>query len=121
MRGLMAGTAGTAVWLWLDSPAAPGAAGISLALIGQARGYRTLLTLPNNVSGSKIDKMKLLGAEVAVLELVPFSNPNHFYHVAQRLAQEQAGSGPTSSKTRPTGRRTTPPPVLRFSHKPVGN
>eukprot|EP00808_Paulinella_micropora_P029251 g25579.t1 len=68
-----------------------GNTGISLALIGQARGYRTLLTLPNNVSGSKIDKMKLLGAEVAVLERVPFSDPNHFYHVAQRLAQEQGG------------------------------
>lgn len=69
-----------------------GNTGIGLALVANAKGYRCVIVMPNNQSPEKIDLLSTLGAEVELVEPVPFSNPNHFYHTAQRrsLAIENA-------------------------------
>jgi cysteine synthase A len=56
--------------------------------MGAALGYDSVFTLPSSISKNKQDVMRLLGAEVRLQPLVPFSDSQHFYHVAQRLGKE---------------------------------
>lgn len=64
-----------------------GNTGIGLALVANARGYRSTIVMPNNQSQEKIDLLRTLGAEVELVPPVPFSNPGNFYHVARDRAQ----------------------------------
>ncbi len=64
-----------------------GNTGIGLALVANAKGYRCVIVMPNNQSPEKIDLLNTLGAEVELVEPVAFSNPNHFYHTAQKRSQ----------------------------------
>ncbi|AFY73935.1 cysteine synthase [Synechococcus sp. PCC 7502] len=64
-----------------------GNTGIGLALVANAKGYRCVIVMPSNQSPEKIDLLRTLGAEVELVEPVAFSNPNHFYHTAQRRSQ----------------------------------
>jgi cysteine synthase len=65
-----------------------GNTGIGLALVANAKGYRCVIVMPSNQSPEKIDLLNTLGAEVELVEPVAFSNPNHFYHTAQRRSQD---------------------------------
>ncbi len=60
---------------------------IGLATLAAQRGYRTIFCLPNNQSIEKYQILRALGAELHLVEPCPFANPNHFYHVAGRLAK----------------------------------
>ena len=71
-----------------------GNTGIGLALVGNARGYRTVITMPDTQSQEKMDALRLLGAELHAVPAVPFSNPENYVHVAERLAAELADSEP---------------------------
>ena len=71
-----------------------GNTGIGLALVGNARGYRTVICMPDTQSQEKKDMLRLCGAEVREIPAVPFKNPNHYVHTAERLAQELAKSEP---------------------------
>src|SRR5512138_3325707 len=44
-----------------------GNTGIGLALVGNARGYRTVIVLPETQSQEKIDMLRLCGAEVRLV------------------------------------------------------
>ena len=68
-----------------------GNTGIALAQLGAARGYKVVLSMGENVSIEKINYMKLLGAEVHVQPLVPFTDSRHFYNKAESLSQENGG------------------------------
>ena len=52
-----------------------GNTGIGLALVGNARGYRTIVTMPDTQSDEKKNALRLVGAEVRAVPAVPFSNP----------------------------------------------
>ncbi|KAG2783803.1 Cysteine synthase [Phytophthora cactorum] len=66
-----------------------GSTGVSLALLGSSRGYKTLLTMPDITAKEKIQMMKTMGAEVRVLPTTSMDDKqNNFFHVAQRLAKE---------------------------------
>jgi len=71
-----------------------GNTGIGLALVGNARGYRTVITMPDTQSQEKMDALRLLGAELHAVPAVPFSNPENYVHVAERLAAELADREP---------------------------
>lgn len=71
-----------------------GNTGIGLALVGNARGYRTVITIPDTQSQEKKDALRLLGAELHEVPAVPFKNPGHYVHVAARLAAELAQTEP---------------------------
>jgi cysteine synthase A len=71
-----------------------GNTGIGLALVGNARGYRTVITMPDTQSAEKKDALRLLGAELHEVPAVPFKNPGNYVHAAARLAQELAASEP---------------------------
>jgi cysteine synthase A len=64
-----------------------GNTGIGLALVANAKGYRCVIVMPSNQSPEKIDLLNTLGAEVELVAPVAFSNPEHFYHTAQRRSQ----------------------------------
>src|SRR5689334_3449416 len=68
--------------------ATAGNTGIGLALVANARGYRTLIVIPETQSQEKKDTLRLLGAELVEVPAVPFSNPNNYQHVGRRLADE---------------------------------
>jgi len=66
-----------------------GNTGIGLALVANARGYKCQIVMPNNQSQEKIELLRTLGAEVELVPPVPFANPNNYYHLARRRAEEQ--------------------------------
>jgi cysteine synthase A len=65
-----------------------GNTGIGLALLGNARGYRTVIVIPETQSQEKKDMLRLCNAELREVPAVPFKNPNNYVHVAERLAEE---------------------------------
>jgi cysteine synthase A len=68
--------------------ATAGNTGIGLALVASARGYRSLIVIPNTQSQEKKDTLRLCGAELIEVPAVPYSNPNNYQHVGRRLADE---------------------------------
>lgn len=65
-----------------------GNTGIGLTVVGQARGYRTVIVIPDNQSPEKIQLLRALGAEVLVVPEKPYKDPGNYNKVAQRLAAE---------------------------------
>ena len=65
-----------------------GNTGIGLALIGNARGYRTLIVIPDTQSQEKKDMLRLCGAELREVPAVPYKDPNNYVHVSERVAKE---------------------------------
>ena len=63
-----------------------GNTGIGLAHVCNARGYRCVIVMPDNQSHEKYQLLEMLGAEVHKVPVVPYSNPNQYQRVAQRLA-----------------------------------
>jgi cysteine synthase A len=71
-----------------------GNTGIGLALVGNARGYRTVVVIPQTQSQEKKDALRLYGAELREVPAAPYSDPNNYVHVAERLAAELARTEP---------------------------
>jgi cysteine synthase A len=65
-----------------------GNTGIGLALVANARGYRTTIVIPSTQSQEKKDMLRLCGADLIEVPALPYSNPNNYQHVARRLADE---------------------------------
>ena len=59
-----------------------GNTGIGLALVGNARGYRTLIVIPETQSQEKKDMLRLCGAELREVPAVPYKDPNNYVHVS---------------------------------------
>jgi len=71
-----------------------GNTGIGLALVANARGYRTLIVIPQTQSQEKKDMLRLCGADLIEVPAVPYSNPNNYQHIGRRLAEELRTSEP---------------------------
>jgi cysteine synthase A len=71
-----------------------GNTGIGLTLVGNARGYRTVIVIPETQSQEKKDTLRLGGATLHEVPAVPYKNPNNYVHVAQRVAERLARSEP---------------------------
>ena len=65
-----------------------GNTGIGLTVIGQARGYRTVIVIPDTQAPEKIQLLKTLGAEVRPVPAKPYKDPGNYNHIARRLAEE---------------------------------
>jgi cysteine synthase A len=66
-----------------------GNTGIGLAVIGRAKGYRTVIVIPNNQSPEKMHLLRTLGAEVRAVPEKPYKDPENYNHIARRLAEER--------------------------------
>jgi len=67
-----------------------GNTGIGLALVSRARGYRTVIVIPETQSQEKKDMLRLCGADLREVPAVPYKDPNNYVHVAARLADQLA-------------------------------
>ena len=65
-----------------------GNTGIGLALVANARGYRTIIVIPETQSQEKKDALRLFGAELVEVPALPYSNPDNYQHVGRRLAEQ---------------------------------
>jgi cysteine synthase A len=71
-----------------------GNTGIGLALVGCASGYKTIIVIPDTQADEKKDMLRLAGADLREVPAVPYSNPENYVHVSQRIANEMAGVHP---------------------------
>ncbi|HUA09872.1 MAG TPA: cysteine synthase A [Candidatus Acidoferrales bacterium] len=69
-----------------------GNTGIALALAARERGYGCIIAVPGDQSQEKIDLLRVFGADVRVIPPAPFTNPENYYHVARRIAEETPGA-----------------------------
>ena len=71
-----------------------GNTGIGLALVGRARGYRTVIVIPDTQTDEKKQMLRICGADLREVPAVPYKNPDNYVHVSERLAAELAESDP---------------------------
>jgi cysteine synthase len=69
-----------------------GNTGIGIALVANARGYKTIIVMPDNQSQEKMATLRALGAELVTVPPTKFANPAHFVHTSRRLAEETPGA-----------------------------
>ncbi|OZA57211.1 MAG: cysteine synthase A, partial [Sphingomonadales bacterium 39-62-4] len=69
-----------------------GNTGIGLALVANARGYKSVIVMPETQSREKMDTLRALRAELVLVPAAPFSNPGHFVHTSRRIAEETEGA-----------------------------
>ena len=102
-----------------------GNTGIGLALVGNARGYRTVIVIPDTQSQEKNDMLRLCGAEVRPVPAVPYRDPNNYVKLSGRLAEElarpslMARSGRISSTTSLTATAITRLPARKSGGRPT--
>jgi len=71
-----------------------GNTGIGLALVANARGYRSLILIPESQSQEKKDTLRICGAELIEVPALPFKDPNNYQHIAKRMAEQLAQTEP---------------------------
>ena len=71
-----------------------GNTGIGLALVGNARGYRTVIVMPQTQSQEKKDMLLLCGADLRLVPQVPYADPMNYVRYSERLAAEIAAREP---------------------------
>ena len=69
-----------------------GNTGIGIALVANAKGYKSTIVMPETQSREKMDTLRALGAELITVPAAPYSNPAHFVHTSRRLAEETEGA-----------------------------
>jgi cysteine synthase A len=74
--------------------ATAGNTGIGLVLVANARGYRTVIVIPDTQSQEKKDMLRLCGAELVEVPAAPYANPNNYQRVGRRLADQLRKSEP---------------------------
>jgi cysteine synthase len=74
-----------------------GNTGIGLALVGNARGYRTVIVMPETQSQEKKDMLRLCGADLRLVPAAPYTNPNNYVRYSERLAAEIAAQEPNGA------------------------
>jgi cysteine synthase A len=70
-----------------------GNTGIGLTLVANARGYKSIIVVPNTQSREKLDFLRMIGADLRLIPPAPFREPGHYVHVSRRIAEELAGQG----------------------------
>lgn len=71
-----------------------GNTGIGLALVANAKGYRTVIVIPDSQSEEKKDMLRLCGADLRQVPPAPYKDPANYVRYSSRLAKELAESEP---------------------------
>ena len=74
-----------------------GNTGIGLALVANAKGYRTVIVIPDSQSQEKKDMLRLCGAQLIEVPPAPYKDPANYVRYSGRLAQELALSEPNGA------------------------
>jgi cysteine synthase A len=70
-----------------------GNTGIGLTLVGNAKGYRTVIVMPETQSAEKIAFLRMIGADLRLVPAKPYRDPGNYVHVSRRLAEEIGAQG----------------------------
>jgi cysteine synthase len=93
-----------------------GNTGIGLTLVGNARGYRTIIVMPDDQAPEKYELLRTFGADLRVVEAAPFTNEGNYYHEARRIAESIPGAVWANqfenTVNRDTHERTTGPEIV---------
>ena len=65
-----------------------GNTGIGLTLVGNARGYRCIIVMPETQSREKIEFLRMIGADLRLVPAKPYRDPGNYVHVSRRMAEE---------------------------------
>lgn len=65
-----------------------GNTGIGLTLVGNSRGYKTVIVMPETQSREKIEYLRMIGADLRLIPAAPYKDPQNYVHVSRRLAEE---------------------------------
>jgi cysteine synthase len=65
-----------------------GNTGIGLTLVGNARGYRCVIVMPETQSREKIEFLRMIGADLRLVPAKPYRDPGNYVHVSRRMAEE---------------------------------
>ena len=71
-----------------------GNTGIGLSLVARAKGYRTVIVIPETQSEEKKDTLRLMGATLIEVPAKPYRHPDNFVKVSGRLAEQLARTEP---------------------------
>ena len=71
-----------------------GNTGIGLSLVARARGYRTVIVIPETQSQEKKDALRLMGATLVEVPARPYRHPDNYVKVSGRLAEQLARTEP---------------------------
>ena len=65
-----------------------GNTGIGLTLVNNAKGYKTVIVMPNNTAQSKRDILRNMGAELHLVDPKPFTDPGNYQRVSKDYLQK---------------------------------
>ncbi len=65
-----------------------GNTGIGITLVAHARGYKSIIVMPDTQSREKIEFLRMIGADLRLVPAKPYKDPGNYVHVSERLAQE---------------------------------
>jgi cysteine synthase A len=74
-----------------------GNTGIGLTLVANARGYRTVIVIPETQSREKMDMLRLCGAELIPVPAKPYKDADNYVRQSERVAAEYAEKEPNGA------------------------
>jgi cysteine synthase A len=74
-----------------------GNTGIGLGLVGNAKGYKTIIVIPETQSQEKMDMLKLCGVDLRPVPARPYKDPGNYVKVSGRTADELNEKNPGSA------------------------
>ena len=91
-----------------------GNTGIGITLVANARGYRSVIVMPDTQSREKIDFLRMIGADLRLVPAKPYSDPGNYVRYSEQLARELGGvwANQFDNLANREGHRTTTGPEI---------
>jgi len=70
-----------------------GNTGIGLTLVANGRGYKSIIVVPHTQSREKLDFLRMIGADLRLVDPKPLRDPGHYVNTSRRIAEELAEKG----------------------------
>jgi cysteine synthase len=67
-----------------------GNTGIGLTMVGNAKGYRSVIVMPETQSQEKKDSLRIFGADLRLVPAKPYKDPGNYVRYSQTLAADLA-------------------------------
>jgi len=71
-----------------------GNTGIGLTMVGNAKGYTSVIVMPETQSQEKKDVLRVFGADLRLVPAKPYRDPGNYVRYSEQLAKELAQSHP---------------------------